>query len=197
MVRKGLRLLLMAFDDLELVGETDSGVEAVRLCEERQPDVVVMDMVMPGVNGIEATRQIVNLFPHIKVVALTSYQNITSVQQAVQAGATGYLMKDVSIDQLADGIRSAHAGKPVFDETALHALIKATTSPPSLLLSLTDREKEILALMVDGLNNPAIAERLTIGRSTVKTHVSNILQKLNVKNRLEAVALVNQNSWQL
>lgn len=197
MVRKGLRLLLMAFDDLELVGETDSGVEAVRLCEERQPDVVIMDMVMPGVNGIEATRQIVNLFPHIKVVALTSYQNITSVQQAVQAGATGYLMKDVSIDQLADGIRSAHAGKPVFDETALHALIKATTSPPSLLLSLTDREKEILALMADGLNNPAIAERLTIGRSTVKTHVSNILQKLNVKNRLEAVALVNQNNWQL
>lgn len=197
MVRKGLRLLLMAFDDLQLVGETDSVDEAIQLCHDQRPDVIIMDMVMPKTDGIEATRQILSHYPHVKILALTSYREASSVQKAVQAGAIGYLMKDVSINHLANAIRDAHAGKPTFDESALKALMAAASAPPSPFLLLTDREKEVLGLMIEGLSNPEIATRLTIGRSTVKSHVSHIFDKLGVKSRLEAVAMANLTDWNL
>lgn len=195
MVRKGLKLLLMAFEDLCLVGETGSGQEALQLCSDLNPDVVIMDLVMPDMDGVEATRQIAQNHPQTKVVALTSYREDTTVQRAIQAGAIGYLMKDVSIDELAEAIRNAHAGRPSFDDQALRALMAAATATPSPLGRLTSREAEILTLMMEGLTNPEIAERLMIGRATVKTHVSNILTKLEVKNRLEAVAMAMQTGW--
>jgi NarL family two-component system response regulator LiaR len=191
-VRSGLAAFLLAFDDLELVGEAGSGEEAVRLCEQLQPDVVLMDLVMPGMDGAAATRAIRERCPQIQVIALTSFKEKELVQGALEAGAIGYLLKNVSADELADAIQAVHAGRPTLAPEAAQALIQTTTQPPGPGYNLTEREREVLALMVEGLSNPEIAERLIVGRSTVKFHVSNILSKLGVTSRTEAVSLALQ-----
>jgi len=191
-VRSGLGAFLLAFDDLELVGEAGGGEEAVRLCDQVQPDVVLMDLVMPGMDGAAATRAIRERCPQIQVIALTSFKEKELVQGALEAGAIGYLLKNVTADELADAIRAAHAGRPTLAPEAAQVLIQATREPPSPGYDLTPREREVLALMVEGLSNPEIAERLVLSPSTVKFHVSNILSKLGVTSRTEAVALAVQ-----
>ncbi len=191
-VRSGLAAFLLAFDDLELAGEASSGAEAVRLCSHFQPDVVLMDLVMPEMDGATATRAIRQACPQIQVVALTSFKEEELVQGALQAGAIGYLLKNVSAEELADAIRKAHAGRPTLATEAAQALIRASTKPPSPGHDLSNREREVLTLMVKGLNNSQIAERLVVSQSTAKFHVSSILSKLGVASRTEAVAMALQ-----
>ena len=188
-VRSGLSAFLMVFDDLDLIAEADSGEEAVRLCAEHKPDVVLMDLMMPGMDGAEATEAIRSQFPATQVIALTSFREEELVQRALKAGALSYLLKNVSADELADAIRAAYAGRPTLSPEATAALIHAATQPPKIDYELTPRELDVLGLMVQGLNNPEIAESLIVSRSTVKFHVSSILSKLGVNGRTEAVAL--------
>jgi NarL family two-component system response regulator LiaR len=191
-VRSGLGAFLLVYDDLELIGEAGGGEEAIRLCEQLQPDVVLMDLVMPGMDGAAATCAIRERWPHIQIIALTSFKEKGLVEGVLEAGAIGYLLKNVSADELAEAIRSAYAGRPTLAPEAAQALIWATREPLPLGDDLTEREREILGLMVEGLSNPKIAERMVISRSTVKFHVSNILSKLGAASRTEAVALALQ-----
>jgi NarL family two-component system response regulator LiaR len=189
MVRKGLALFLKAFDDLELVGEAGSGPIAIQLCSEILPDVVLMDMVMPEMDGVAATQAIRQQFPQIQVIALTSFKEGDIVKNALEAGAIAYLLKDVSADELARAIRAAHSGRATLSPEAAQALVQSSNQPPAPGLDLTEREREVLALVVEGLNNTQIAERLSVSPSTIKSHVSSILSKLGVTTRTEAVTL--------
>ena len=189
MVRRGLATFLMVFDDFKLVGEAENGVNAIQLCAEVLPDVILMDMVMPGMNGASATRAIRKQFPQVQVIALTSYKEGELIKNALEAGAIGYLLKDVSADELARAIRAAHAGRATLSPDAAQVLVETANLPPAPGLDLTERERVVLALMVEGLNNTQIAGRLTVSPSTVKSHVSNILSKLGVSSRTEAVTL--------
>jgi NarL family two-component system response regulator LiaR len=188
-VRGGLRYFLLAFDDIELVAEAESGEEALRLCESCQPDVVLMDIRMPGMDGADTTRLLRERYPQIQVLALTSFQDGQLVQKALRAGATGYLLKDVPIDELAEAIRKAHAGQPTLAPAAAQALVETTAQASTSSDALTDRQKEVLALVVQGLSNAEIAERLVISQATVRYHVSTILSKLGAANRAEAAAM--------
>jgi len=189
MVRRGLATFLLAFDDLQLAGEAESGEVAIRLCAEVLPDVILMDMVMPDMNGAAATRLIRQQFPQVQVIALTSFKEGDLVKNALEAGAIGYLLKDVSAEDLVDAIRAAHAGRATLSPEAAQALVETANQPPAPGLDLTEREREVLALMIEGLNNTQIAGKLTVSPSTIKSHVSNILSKLGVGSRTEAVSL--------
>ena len=189
MVRKGLATFLRAFDDLELAGEAESGQMAIQLCATLQPDVILMDMVMPDMNGAAATRAIRQKFPAVQVIALTSFKEEELVKSALEAGAIGYLLKDVSADDLVKAIRAANAGRATLSPEAAQALVHAASQPPAPGYDLTERERAVLALIVEGLNNTQIASRLVVSPSTIKSHVSNILSKLGVTSRTEAVAI--------
>jgi NarL family two-component system response regulator LiaR len=188
-VRSGLSKFLMVHRDLRLVGEAGDGAEAVQLTALHRPDVVLMDLMMPGTDGVTATREIRQKYPATQVIALTSFAEQAMVQGALQAGAIGYLQKNVSAAELAGAIRSAHYGRMTLSPEATQALAQSVTQPPVAANELTHREREVLALMVDGLNNAEIAARLVISLGTVKFHVSNIFQKLGVDSRVEVVKL--------
>ena len=191
-VRSGLATFLRAFRDLELVGQAANGREAVLLAEQERPDVVLMDLMMPEMDGAAATKAIRERWPEVQVVALTSFKEDEMVKNVLQAGAIGYLLKDVGADELASAIRSARAGTPTLSPEATAVLLQTTRAPRRPGHDLSSREREVLTLMVEGLNNRGIADRLVISPTTAKFHVSAILGKLGVENRTEAVALAVQ-----
>lgn len=188
-VRSGLSTFLMVYPDFELVGEAENGEEALRQCEQWLPDVVLMDLMMPVMDGVAAIRAIHKKMPSIHIIALTSFSEEGLVQGALQAGAIGYLMKNVSGAELANAIRSAHAGRITLSQEATQVLIQSNTQAVVPGEDLTDREREVLVLMVEGLNNAQIALKLIVSQSTVKYHIANIFSKLGVENRVEAVRM--------
>ncbi len=192
MVRKGLTAYLNNRPDMIVVGEGRDGREAVNLCEQLHPDVILMDLVMPEMGGVAATHAIHQRWPKVQIIALTSFQEKELVQDALQAGAIGYLLKNVTGDELAQAICRAYAGKPTLAPEAIQALIQTNAEESILGKDLTRRELEVLALLVKGYSNPDIAESLVVSRATVKVHVGNILSKLSASNRAEAISLAIQ-----
>lgn len=188
-VRSGLGAVLMANDDLTLVGEAGNGEAAVHMCERLQPDVVLMDLMMPVMDGVTATKIIRERWLDINVIVLTSFKEKDLVEGALKAGAISYLLKTVSAEELTSAIRSAVVGQSRLSPEATQVLVQGIKEPKTTNYDLTDREKEILVLMVEGLPNSEIANRLVVSQSTVKFHVSNVLSKLGVTSRTEAVAL--------
>jgi NarL family two-component system response regulator LiaR len=185
MVRRGLATFLKVHPDLALVGEAESGEEAIRLCGQLLPDVLLMDLAMPTMDGTTATRAIRKQFPTVRVLILTSFKEASLVQNALRAGAIGYILKDVSGEALAHAIRAAHAG---FGTLSPHVTLPPVNRPrPGH--DLTERERKVLSLLAAGLKNREIAQRLTVSPSTIKSHVSHILSKLGVSSRTEATAL--------
>lgn len=187
-VRSGLATFLRAYDDLELMGEAKNGLEALNLCRKQQPDVILMDLLMPEMDGITATRAILKECPDVKIIAMTSFEEEELVRGALAAGAISYLLKNITADELAAAIRAASLGKSTLSPEAARTLIETTRSMDRPAFDLTEREMEVLSLLVQGRNNQQIADALVISVTTVKYHVSNILSKLQVSSRAEAIA---------
>lgn len=188
-VRRGLAVFLEAFPDLQLVGEASDGQDAIAAADSLRPDVILMDALMPRMDGIEATRHIRARHPEIQVVMLSSSKEEEMITSAIQAGAIGYVLKNISVHDMADAIRAAHHRRSTLSPDVTQVLVAATARPPEPDYHLTEREQELLALLVKGLSNPEIANRLTISLSTVKFHISSILSKLGASSRTEAVAI--------
>ena len=188
-MRGGIRFLLLAFDDLELVAEAHTGEESVGLCGTTNPDVVLMDMKMAGMDGVATTKAIKEAYPSVQVLTLTSFYEADLVRRALDAGAVGYLLKDASKEELADAIRAARAGRMTLSPNVASALAEKTDVPDNLGSDLTERERGVLALLAEGLSNNQIAEQLNRSPFTVRHHVSRVISKLGAANRAEAVAL--------
>jgi two-component system, NarL family, response regulator LiaR len=188
-VRSGLSKFLMVNKDLELVGEAGDGDEAVQMVSLHKPDVVLMDLMMPGRDGITATHEIQQKYPHVKVIALTSFSEQNLVQGALQAGAIGYLQKNVTAKELGYAIRSAYAGRMTLSPEATQVLAQSVAQPQIHGEQLTERERDVLKCIAEGLNNNEIAEQLVVSLGTVKFHISNIFHKLGIDSRVEAVKL--------
>ena len=186
-VRSGLATFLRAYDDLELIAEAKNGREAVKLCREKKPDVILMDLMMPEMDGIAATRAILADCPEIKIIAMTSFEDEQLVQGVLAAGAISYLIKNVTSDELAKAIRDAASGRSTLSPEAARVLVQATRPTKHPLFDLTEREMEVLNLVAQGNSNQQIAEALVISLATAKAHISNILSKLGVSSRAEAI----------
>lgn len=189
MVRSGLKNFIYGFEWMELVGEAENGFEALKFCETHEVDVVLMDMVMPVIDGSEATRRILALGKPVKIIVLTSFHEQDLVEKALQAGATSYLLKNVTAAQLAAAVRAAYEGHSTLAPEATEALISTTRQRPGVGFDLTHREREVLALLVSGLSNLEISDQLSISTATVKYHLTNIFTKLGAKNRVEATTI--------
>lgn len=196
LVRHGIRDFLELQGDLSVVGEADSGEAAVRLARELAPDVVLMDLVMPGMGGVEATRQVKQASPHSQIIVLTSYHEDEYIFPALRAGALSYVLKDIGPEELADTVRRAARGESVLHPRVAARVVQevrgARNDTPNLFTELSDRELEVLRLIADGLSNAEIARKLVISEKTVKGHVSNILGKLHMLDRTQAAVF----AWQ-
>ena len=197
MLRKGLAAFLMSYPDLKLVGEAGNGKEGIVLCRDLHPDVVMMDLMMPIMDGITATRIIRREFPTIAVIALTSFGEESLITNVLEAGAISYLFKKISADDLATAIRAANKGVSTFAPEVTDILVHSIRNKASNFDDLTPRERDVLGLIVKGFGNREIAEELVITLSTTKSHVSNILSKLNVTSRTEAIILVLEHNLNL
>ena len=188
-VRKGIRALLSEADGLEVVGEADNGQEAVLRAQETHPDVILMDLLMPGMDGIEATRQITSHQPKARILVLTSFAADNKVFPAIKAGAAGYLLKDSSPEELVRAIRQVHRGEPSLHPTIARKLLQEIARPAELQPApeaLTDREMTVLRLIAQGLSNQDIADQIAVSEPTVRAHVSRILGKLHLASRTQA-----------
>ncbi|MDJ0597345.1 MAG: response regulator transcription factor [Crocosphaera sp.] len=195
LIRRGLKALLTLETTLDIVGEANDGKTAIYQAETLQPDVILMDVRMPEMNGVIATKEICQRFPQIKVLILTTFDTDEYVTQALRHGAAGYLLKDTPSEELAQAIQAVHKGYtqlgPGIGQKVSQQLIISTAKPPPELEQLTPREKEILQLIAKGSNNREIAQELYISEKTVKNHVTNILNRLNVRDRTQAAILAN------
>jgi DNA-binding NarL/FixJ family response regulator len=195
LVRSGFRLILETREDLEVVGEAENGREAVELARRLNPDVILMDVRMPDVDGVEATRRLTALGSPARVLILTTFDLDEYVYEALRAGASGFLLKDVQPAQLVDAVRVVAAGEALLAPTVTRRLLDhfgaqlGATRPPPELARLTDRELEVLTLMAEGLSNAELADHLFLSETTVKTHVSSVLRKLELRDRVQAVVL--------
>jgi DNA-binding NarL/FixJ family response regulator len=197
LVRKGFRMILEARDDLQVVGEAQDGATAVELARRSRPDVILMDVRMPGMDGVEATRRLVQAGTTARILILTTFDVDEYVYEALRAGASGFLLKDVEPAQLVDAIRVVAQGDALLAPTVTrrlldrfaHTLPDRTRTTPPHLSELTEREVEVLTLLAGGLSNAELAERLVVSETTVKTHVSSILRKLGLRDRVQAVVL--------
>ena len=191
-VRQGFAMFLKGWDDLEMVGQAANGEEALALFKDLEPDVILMDMIMPKMGGIEAIRAIKDIDTSVKIIILTSFSNdVTQIRAALAAGANGFLYKDVSAEELAQAIQLAHKGSLVLTSDASEALIEPHTKPD---YQLSDREIDVLKLLVKGMSNPQIATELVISQATAKFHVSNILSKMGAGSRTEAASIAQQHN---
>jgi DNA-binding NarL/FixJ family response regulator len=193
MVRSGLQDFILAYDWMELAGEAQNGVEAVDFCATHAVDVVLMDMVMPLMDGSEATRRILAQSAPVKVIALTSFPERDLVQQALTAGATSYLLKNVTADELARAIQAAYRGFSILAPEATQALVQACQPRSAIGFDLTEKEREVLAWLVKGASNQEISRQLSISLATVKFHLTSIFSKLGAKNRVEAATIALEN----
>lgn len=194
MVRSGLQDFILAYDWMEPVGEASNGLEAVDFCATHDVDIVLMDMVMPLMDGSEAIRRILAPGKPINIIVLTSFHEQDLVQKALDAGATSYLLKNVTAEELAKAIRAAYGGFSILAPEATQALVHANRQKPVVGFDLTGREREMLALLVKGLSNNDISERLSISLATAKFHLTSIYTKLGAKNRVEAAAIALENN---
>ena len=188
-VRDGLKNMFLVFDDLELISEAEDGNQALELCRHETPDVIMMDIVMPRMDGISATRAVLERFPQVKIIILTSFPDDNLVQKSLEAGAIGYVLKNAPIDDLANAVRSAYAGRPTLAPEATMALIRTKTGPLKPGSDLSQREREVLALIAQGLSNEEIARQLVISPATARHHVSACIEKLGAANRAQAASL--------
>jgi two-component system, NarL family, response regulator LiaR len=193
MVRSGLKDFILAYDWMEAVGEAKNGLEAVEFCATHEVDVVLMDIVMPLMDGSTATRRILALGKPVKIIVLTSFPEKDLIKQALNAGATSYLLKNVSADELASAIQAAQSGHSVLAPEATEALIHDTHRRPTIGYDLTGKEREVLTYLAKGLSNQEISQKLNISLATVKYHLNNIFTKLGAKNRVEAATIASEN----
>ena len=194
LVRDGINLLLSTFDDIQVISIVDNGDKALRLCKREQPDVILMDLVMPNQDGPQTIERIMKQFPEIKVIALTSFVEEDLVVRSIQAGAIGYLLKNVSADKLAEAIHAATVGQSTIESMAAQILLQASQKPTQVGDNLTERERQVLALIAEGMTNKEIAQQLSLSHGTVRVYVSHVLAKLGVGNRTEAARLALENN---
>lgn len=192
--RSGIKTLISVYDDLTLVGEAANGAEAITMCDEVSPDVILMDINMPVIDGIEATVKIREKYPNIKIIALTSYVDKKLVKDILKAGAISYIIKNISPDELVKTIRDAYLGKTTFSSEASKVVVEELTNPSQERFNLTGKEHEVLKLLSKGSSNKDIAKELFISSHTVKFHISNILNKLGAVSRTEAVFVATKNN---